>query len=197
LLAQLFGLIRSHTVIQLRYHVFGRNEERTIAVSPYLLKEYNRRWFLLAAPTDSEKVLTFALDRIVTVDEAAGLPYHPAPADFTERYEDIIGVTYYEDRPVERITFWVSDLSKDYVITKPLHDSMRLLRGAEGEALQRRYPNLPPDGIFCTIDCIENYELIRELAMFGAELIVLSPASIAGKVLRAAQDMVEAYRKVL
>lgn len=196
LLAGLFGAISSRSVIKLNYHVFGSEEIRMVILSPYLLKEYNRRWYLIATPFDSDKILTFALDRIDSFEYVGGYVYKKAPEDFAERYEDIIGVTFYEDRPVERITFWVSEKSKDYVATKPIHSSMRILKGLSAETLQQTYPNLPASGMFCTIDCIENYELIRELTLYGPDLIVLSPAHIAEKVLGVAKSMVEAYAQV-
>jgi predicted DNA-binding transcriptional regulator YafY len=196
LLAGLFGAISSHTAIQLAYHTFGSEEIRKVHLSPYLLKEYNRRWYLIASPFDCDKILTFALDRINSFELDFNHTYKSAPEDFTERYEDIIGVTFYEDRPVERITFWVSEKSKDYVETKPIHSSMRILKGQSAEKLQQTYSNLPASGMFCTIDCIENYELIRELTLYGPDLIVLSPAHIAEKVLQVAEAMVEAYAQV-
>jgi predicted DNA-binding transcriptional regulator YafY len=196
LLAELFGAISSKSPIKLHYHVFGCDDVRTVDLSPYLLKEYNRRWYLLASPFDSDKILSFALDRVDSVEFNCGYKYKPALEDFTERFEDIIGVTFYENKPIERITFWVSAASKDYIATKPIHGSMRILKGDTAKKLQYEYPKLPEDGMFCTIDCMENYELIRELTMYGANLIVLSPSHIAEKVVGIAQDMVDAYKNI-
>jgi predicted DNA-binding transcriptional regulator YafY len=196
LLAELFGAISSKSPIKLHYHVFGGNDIRSVDLSPYMLKEYNRRWYLLASPFDSDKILSFALDRVNSVEYNCGYKYKTASEDFMERYEDIIGVTFYDEKPVERITFWVSASSKDYIATKPIHGSMRILKGDVVKNLQNEHPKLPDDGMFCTIDCIENYELIRELTTYGANLIVLSPSHIAKKVVGIAKDMVEAYKNV-
>jgi predicted DNA-binding transcriptional regulator YafY len=94
---------------------------------------------------------------------------------------------------LERITFWVAASSKDYMTTKPIHDSMRKIKGKETEQLARKYPNLPAGGEFFSIDCKENYELIRELTSFGANLIVLSPQHIVQKVVKVAKEMVDLY----
>jgi predicted DNA-binding transcriptional regulator YafY len=196
-LAELFGYISSKSPIRIEYKEFGSDENLICELSPYLLKEYNRRWYLIAYSFDKNKIFNYALDRIKSIRGLDTMhKYKPAPADFTERYEDIIGVTYYEDKPIERITFWVSAASKDYIDTKPIHDSMRKLKGESAEALQNKYPELQ-DGMFCTIDCIENYELIRELTTFGANLIVLSPLHIAEKVVDIAKKMVAEYNKFL
>jgi predicted DNA-binding transcriptional regulator YafY len=76
LLAGLFGAISSRSVIKLNYHVFGSEEIRMVILSPYLLKEYNRRWYLIATPFDSDKILTFALVRIDSFEYVGGYVYN-------------------------------------------------------------------------------------------------------------------------
>lgn len=177
LLGTLFDDIANRVVVQLTYHVFGNEEQRSILFHPYLLKQYNERWFLLGAADDDNKILTFALDRIDEVQPMPTKKYRPCKEELSERFEDIIGVTFYEDRPVEHIAFWVSDKSKDYVLTKPIHASQTHLRGEREQQLREQYSTLE-GGAFFFIDCIENYELIRELCSFGRELLVLSPSAI-------------------
>lgn len=195
MLAELYRAISSKAVITLYYHTFSEGKELSVELSPYLLKEYNNRWYLLASTFDSDRILSFALDRIDKVEYTSGQNYKEPTEDFTERYEDIIGITFYEDRPVERILFWVSDYSKNYVNTKPLHGSQRNLSEEEQYRLHSEYPPLN-GGKFFTIDCIENYELIRELSSFGANLIVLYPQRIAQKVFERANDMVNRYKSI-
>ena len=110
--------------------------------------------------------------------------------------EDIIGVTLYEDRPVQTIVFWASDYSKDYIATKPLHESQRKIRNEREDELRQQYPMLE-GGRFFSIDCIENYELIRELTSFGKDLIVLSPDRIRQKVLNHIIEQNRAYEKII
>ena len=101
--------------------------------------------------------------------------------DLNERFEDIIGVTLNEGKPLQTIVFWVSDQSKDYVATKPLHESQHNIRGEREGELRQQYPTLE-GGRFFSIECIENYELIRELTSFGAELVVLLPSEIRMRI---------------
>lgn len=90
------------------------------------------------------------------------------------------------------IVFWVSDISKDYVATKPIHDSQKNISGSEEEKLRRIYPTLSK-GRFFSIDCKENYELIRELTSFGKELIVVSPQLIKEKIINRINDLQKKY----
>lgn len=197
LLGQIFTLISNRVVIDLHYHVFDvPDEHRSVVVHPYLLREYNRRWYLICAAADTGKILNFALDRIERVEPLPGRVYCPYDGDLNERFEDIIGVTLYDDRPLQTIVFWVSDHSKNYVLTKPLHESQRNIRGEQEEALRHQHPALT-GGRFFSIDCIENYELLRELCAFGADLLVLSPTDIRQKVIDRVAAHLKAYDALL
>lgn len=93
------------------------------------------------------------------------------------------------------IVFWVSDISKGYVATKPIHDSQKNISGSEEEKLRRIYPALS-NGRFFSIDCKENYELIRELTSFGKDIIVLSPVIIREKIEKRISEMIEHYKSL-
>lgn len=182
LLGELFTAISQKQVVKLHYHTFDKPDEiRTTIVHPYLLKEYNRRWYVFAGTDDTGKLLNFSLDRIDNVTPLANKQYRPYKGDFGERFEDIIGVTLYDGNPLQTITFWVSDNSAGYVDTKPLHESQRNIRGERADELRHQHPALI-GGHFFSIECIENYELLRELTSFGKDLIVLSPSDICEKV---------------
>lgn len=194
LLGELFTAIAQKQVVDVYYHTFATPDvERHTVLIPYLLKEYNRRWYLIAAAEDTGKILNFALDRIDSVVPLPGHPYVEYKGDLNERFEDIVGVTLHEDRPVQTILFWVSDRSKDYVATKPIHESQTPCRGEREVELRRQYPMLE-GGAFFTIDCIENYELIRELISFREDLIVLSPDNIRDTVMERITVMYEMYK---
>lgn len=192
LLGTLFDNISNKVVIRLSYHTFTDEAVRSIDFHPYLLKQYNDRWFLLGAADSDKAILTFALDRIDNVEPLPERKYEDCTEDLAERFEDIVGVTLYEDQPVEHIIFWVSDYSKDYIITKPIHESQKSLRNNAIDTLLKKYPNIGSGGIF-SIDCIPNYELIRELCSFGKELIVLEPSSIKDEIFKRISLMVEEY----
>ena len=166
-----------------------------VNLHPYLLKEYNRRWYLFAAAEDDEKMLCFGLDRI---DKVVPLPSHKYVeynGNLNERFEDIIGVTLFEDSPLYKIIFWVSDFSKDYVSTKPIHESQRHVSGEVAKELVDKFPQLSR-GSFFRIDCKYNYELIRELTSFGKDLLVLEPSFIQDKIWERISAMNNDYSKL-
>lgn len=181
LLGSLFDYISNKVVIRLSYHTFSDETIRSIEFHPYLLKQYNDRWFLLGAADSDKKILTFALDRIDKVESLPEKKFAECPEDIYERFEDIVGVTLYEGRQVEHIVCWVSEVSKGYVNTKPIHESYTPYKGEKESLLHEQYPQLE-GGLFFSIDCIPNFELIRELCSFGGNLVVLSPESIRDEI---------------
>lgn len=194
LLGELFTAISQKQVIKLHYHVFARpNEDLSINLHPYLLKEYNRRWYLFGAVEEDGKLLNFSLDRIDKCTPLTSHKYQEYDGDINERFDDIIGVTLLDDSPVYQIVFWVSDKSKDYVQTKPIHDSQRKMPDAAVKALRDEYPNLE-GGVFLRIDCKRNYELIRELTSFGENLLVLEPKVIQDAVYEQIVSLSEKYK---
>lgn len=196
LLGKLFISISHKQVVEIQYHKFSNPDTSyTINLHPYLLKEYNRRWYLIAAAEDDKKILSFSLDRIDNVVSLPSHKYIDYDGDISERFEDIIGVTLYEDLPVHIIYLWVSDDSKDYVATKPLHESQRKISNELDAKLREANPSLNGGQIF-RIDCKFNYELIRELSSFGKDLIVLEPNTIQNKIFERISEMFEEYKKL-
>ena len=181
LIASLFSAISNEQVVELTYCKFLDSTERKVIISPYLLKEYNRRWYIVGGAYDTKRILNFALDRLVEIEVKAGYTFKPCETDLEERFEEIIGVTFNEDAPLTQILFWVSDAIKGYIHTKPIHGSQIHIKGGRADKLHVLYPQLQ-SGDFLTIECRENFELIRELTAWGDDLIVLTPVSLRDKI---------------
>lgn len=181
LIASLFSAISNEQVVELTYRKFLDSTERKVIISPYLLKEYNRRWYIVGGAYDTNRILNFALDRLEEIEVKAGYTFKPCETDLEERFEEIIGVTFNEDAPLTQILFWVSDAIKGYIHTKPIHGSQIHIKGGRADKLHVLYPQLQ-SGDFLTIECRENFELIRELTAWGDDLIVLTPVSLRDKI---------------
>lgn len=150
LLGLIFNYISHKNVVKICYSAFVK-AKAGIEFHPYLLKQYNDRWYLIGAADSDGKILTLALDRITNIEPVANKNFIEPDEDFAERFDDIVGVTLIDGKPLEHIVFWVSDVSKDYVDTKPIHGSQKSI--SNDEDLRRQYPKLV-GGRFFSIDCI-------------------------------------------
>ena len=193
LLAQIFDYVSHKNVVKVCYSAFT-SAKSGMCFHPYLLKQYNDRWYLLGAADSDGKILTLALDRITSIEPVADKEFVEPSEDFADRFEDIVGVTVIDGKPLQHIVFWVGDASKDYVESKPLHGSQKIINADDD--LRQQFPTLK-NGRFFSIDCIANYELIRELSSFGRELVVLSPDDVREKVFGWFTGAVERYRPLI
>lgn len=197
-LLRLYKFINEQKVIQFSYKSFN-DPKVTLTLHPYLLKEYNRRWFLFANRDIGSKEPEFkvcALDRIeslpVVVPDRKFIPYR---GNIFDHFKDVVGVTVYPEKVVQHIIFWVSNVSHNYVRTKPIHHSQKLIKGSEEKALRKQYPYFSDKGgKFFSIDCKENRELFRELISYGRDLFVLEPQSIRDEMSQWVSDLYNGYQ---
>lgn len=195
LLGTLFDMISNEVVIRLYYHTFSNKTTRSIDYHPYLLKQYNDRWFLFGAIDGDRTILTFAIDRIDKVEPLPERKYVECPENLSDRFEDIVGVTFYKNRPIEHILFGCSDFATNYVSTKPLHGSQIQYKREDETRLRETYPVLE-NGSFFSIDCMENPELIRLLSSYGSDLVVLEPTKIQNVIIERIYNTIERYNQI-
>jgi len=145
------------------YQSFKAREANSFCFSPYLLKEYRNRWFVLGQSHRKKGLLlTLALDRIQDVQEDAEDYRENTMLDLTTYYSNCLGVTKSPNQREGDVFFWVDNESAPYIITKPLHHTQKLL--SEDET-----------GKIFSICVILNFELERELLGFGPKIKVLGP----------------------
>lgn len=174
----LFDAIVNKRVVGITYQPFGK-DERVITVSPYHLKQYNNRWFLIAKRTDFDGYLSnFAIDRIASVEETSK-PFEPLADDFDfdEYYGDVVGVSV-TNHPVEPVVLHVSEKALGYIMTKPLHES------------QSSQPvRVDDDHWEITLKVKDNYELRSLLRSFGDQIEVMQPEHLRNEMKRLAEEL--------
>ena len=192
--AKLFLAISREQVIKLNYHLYSNtNDIKHILFHPYFLKEYNHRWFVFGIADSDQFKLQFALDRIDEVEPLPANKYIEYNGQFDEWFDDIIGVSKQQDDTLHKIIFWVSEKEHHYIATKPLHLSQKTIKNDSD--LRSKYPQLK-GGTFFSIECMKNYELIRELCSYAGDLVVLEPTLIKEDVIKRIKSLCDAYKLV-
>jgi len=72
-------------------------------------------------------IYTFAVDRIKSVTPHTDIQYDPTEVDFEKFFDHIIGVTDNNNKPVEHIEIWVSASELQYILSKPLHHTQKVV----------------------------------------------------------------------
>lgn len=200
-LGTLFALIANKKVVDVEYAPFGE-EVRTIRLYPYLLKQYNDRWYLIGTPLANnnypyrkEFFVNLPLDRMEAIHPVEGVPYIDCDECFEERYEDIVGITYIESEPLTPITLAVKDSYTGYVDTKPLHGSQAKFSPAEQEQLHNEYRSFT-GYTFYGLELKPNREFFNMIYRNGNNILLVSPKTILGKMIEELEDSLKKLNSV-
>lgn len=166
----LYQAITKKMVLRITYQSFKALEASEIVFHPFILKEFNNRWFLVGRPGIEAKkpIVNFALDRIIAIDYDTSIAYKNDNFNGDIYYKDVIGVTVSNTR-AERIQFWIDAKNAPYVITKPFHNSQRIIKKTD-------------DGVIFNIFVQINFELERMILGFGDTIEVLKPERLRRRI---------------
>ena len=167
LFGDLLQAILNKKVLKLTYAPFGK-DAYVARVYPYHLKQYNDRWYLIAQAVGYDTLGHYALDRIERFEEI-DMPYVESEVDFSEYFDDVIGVTVPERYEPVDVILRVSNNRFNYIKTKPLHLSQRVI----GE--DRNHTRI-------SINVKINKELIALILSFGPDVEVIAPENLRKEV---------------
>ena len=177
-LSPLLRAIKEKRQVKLHYYKFwdrsSQTQERTI--EPYLLKEAQRRWYLLAWDVEKEALRVFGLDRIKRLDDERGVKFqHPVPKGVEHYFDDSFGAWVDNERTqAEEVVLAFRKLPTDtvfipnpakYLEAMPLHSSQEILKDEEEAIVLRLRIKITPD-------------FIKELLSYGKQVEVLTPAHL-------------------
>ncbi|MEP0213044.1 MAG: WYL domain-containing protein [Cellulophaga sp.] len=177
----LYQAILKKIVIKLTYQSFKAETPSVISFHPYILKEFNNRWFLVGRSSKYKQIVTFALDRIIDIDYNTSIEYILENFNGDKYYKDVIGVTVTNKR-AERIQFWVDKKNAPYVETKPFHKSQRIIEKKD-------------DGVIFNIFVKINFELERIILGFGDSIEVIKPKNLRDRIHTKLQNANKLYKK--
>lgn len=183
-LNELYHHIRASQCLSLAYRPFESDQQEHYVFSPYLLKEYNNRWFLIGYNHAAYKTWTLALDRILSIKPHRFTKYYRDPAFRVETwFRDMVGVTVLEGVQQQEVIIRVAPLQARYLETKPLHHSQQVIQRDPGfvDFAYRLQPN---------------YELEEVLLGLAEQVEVLQPQGLRKRIKRRLNLALEHYNKL-
>lgn len=137
--------------------------------SPYYLKEYNNRWYIIAYCHEIKMVYNLGLDRIKSITPSFE-PYDESHyIDHFALYNEIIGVSR-DAKTRENILIKVSALSARYLDTKPLHHS------------QQKCATEVDGSVLFSFKVIPNYEFYYKVLAFGPNMEIIEPLNVRNQI---------------
>lgn len=182
-LDELYQAIIKKVVLKITYKSFKSNRPNTFNFHPFVLKEFNNRWFVIGKRKASQPVVNLALDRILSIDYNFDMSFIKEDFDVDEYYKNVVGVTVNTGLRPQRIELLVNKIHAPYVLTKPIHHTQRLIKENE-------------DGsIIVHVLLIENFELERIILGFGDGMTVLRPQKMKDKMKHILEKSLIEYTK--
>ncbi len=161
--------IKNRLQLNFNYHSFWDAEPVLRKTNPYFLKEFKKRWYLVALDLKTEIVKTYALDRIVDIDITK--KRFPRPEqDPKAKFDSCFGIIGSVNGSVpERVVLSFEPHQGRYVKALPLHHSQKILIDSEGE-------------LRIELEVYPAYDFIKEVLSYGSSVKVIEPKSLVQEI---------------
>ena len=165
-LTVLMQAMLDNAVLRLHYKKYMSPEEETRIIRPYAVKEFAKRWYVVAYSEEGRGLRTYALDRIGALEPTG--EHFRMPPDFRvdALFEDAYGIYLPEpgQRPV-LVKLRTTPREAAYLEDLPLHPSQVLVEQTG-------------DACIFVLRVIPNPNLVMELCKRGDRLEVLEPEDL-------------------
>lgn len=159
-LMPLMDAMRDSVVVRVVYDSFRRPDHTPFLLEPYCVKVSRQRWYVLGKTEKGMR--TYALDRIISLEETEGRFVLPPEFDAAAYFSDSFGIYTVDNVKPQRILIRVGEGQGRYFDSLPLHHSQTLV-SRDNEFSVYAYCLVP------------TFDFIQELLSHGDALEVLSP----------------------
>ena len=151
-----------------------------VMVFPYYLKQFARKWYLVAVlTTDGNALHFFELERIRKVFFTEK-KYKPIGINLNEYFKDIYGIHREKGKKPVTIKFQVSDEYIRPFIDYPIHQSQVLVCLEHGRAI-------------FSIRVVPNNELIHKFLSYGDTVTILTECELKDEIVKILKHSIRKY----
>jgi len=161
-LDELLKSITNKQNIFITYQSFNQTEPHIFNVSPWMLKFYQGRWYVIGH-AENYGLRILGVDRIYEI-EISNSKYIKFNGNIRNIFKNQIGINYSDEQPVE-VKFLASPTHSQYLHTLKMHHSQKHIGKQKGWELFT---------LFVTI----NFELKQQFLLAGKGVKVLSPPTL-------------------
>ena len=190
-LSPLLDAIEKQKQIEIHYHKFwGSKEVQIRTIEPYLLKESQRRWYVLALDVDKKLLRVFGLDRIKSIEDRGIKRMYDPPKEIVHFFDDSFGVWVDNDRTkAEKVilsfkkqegdSFFIPNPA-EYLRAMPLHRSQVFIKDTPEEMILSLKVKITPD-------------FVKEILSYGAYVRVIEPQHLADRIKTEIKNALQLY----
>ncbi len=173
----LLNAIVEKNCVEIVYQSYQRDKKVHI-ISPYMLKEYQKRWYLFGYSTKHQKVLTLGLDRMVDIKMSEEKYYRDETFSEEEYFKHCIGIMK-EDEP-EKVVLEFNEFQRVYVESQPLHKSQKIKNNSNGK-------------LVIELEVYISHELVRLILSYGEAVRVLEPERLRKQIIETIKSTIKNY----
>lgn len=177
-LASIMEAMTENSELVMDYRKYTSDSAETLHLKPYAVKEYAKRWYLIAYCIERQDLRVYGLDRILKLEPSGKKFRMPKSFDVDELFSTSFGI-YLPGDKARSITFRVPLSDAPFFRDLPLHKSQQEIKEEDGKVT------------FSIFVCPDR-NLIMEFCKFGSKMEVLSPIDVRKMVaeeLRKAADI--------
>ncbi len=154
--------------LRITYRKYASDEAASYTIRPYAVKEYAKRWYIVAYCVERDALRVYGLDRVRDM-ELTGKPF-PMPEDFDvdELFATSFGIYLPQGRGMT-VRFRTTEKEAEYIRDLPLHASQKVDGRAGGYVT------------FSIFVCPDR-NLVMEFCKYGSRVEVLSPQEVRDAV---------------
>ena len=162
-LKPLYLTIRNKQVLKVSYKGFKDGNSKEFRFHPYVLKQYNNRWFVFGRNEEmNNPAWSIPLDqRLLSIEVIEDQTYIPSRTNWDSYFRTMVGVTRTSDN-VERVVLKFYNGREAYFKTKPFIPDYEEFFEEEKSGQ-------------VWFDTVINKELIQQILSFGSDVEVLEP----------------------
>lgn len=154
--------------IIISYRKYSGKDISRYTLRPFAVREYARRWYLVAYCVEKSQTRVYGMDRIVGLEPGDSRFAMPEDFDVDRLFETSFGV-YLSDRQPEEIIFRASPKEARYLEDLPLHQSQKIIYRDE-------------NSVTFSIFVSHNDSLTMELFRLGPRIEVIFPGHIRQEI---------------
>lgn len=151
--------------LRIGYRKYLSEGEDSRLILPYALKEFEKRWYVVAYSMERKALRVYALDRITSLERTGESFRMPEDFHVDDAFEASFGIYLPEGEKPSLVKLRTTLREAAYLQDLPLHPSQRLV-GREG------------DHCLFALRVIPNPDFVMELLRHGNRLEVLEPESL-------------------
>jgi len=178
-LSTILQSIKEHRRIRITHHTFYSDKSRKFKLEPYLLKEYQNRWYIIAIVCGMNEQRTFAIDRLEGLELLTETFEPKRREEIEDNFRNVIGLVY-TGNEVEDIELSFTPFQGNYIRSLPLHTSQKILIDNDKE-------------FRISLRIIPNHEFTQKILMHGDSVKVIKPKSLAKKIKEILKDTLSKY----